>query len=520
MIIRSKRNILFIALLLVTLFCCRPVSHSVNLSKSPQESLKPVQISILFFNDIHGYLKPFSVTENGQRVERGGIARIATLVRSIKSQNSAIGVSTVVLVAGDILQGTPMSTVFKGEPDIRCLNMMEVDAMTVGNHEFDFGMTNFNVLKEAAQFPFLSSNIVRRETGKRLCPAFTTLTINENFSLSIIGVTTPQLMTTTKPSNVRDLSILNPVQAVLDAQQAIPDTNPIILLSHSEARIDESIAEALPELSAIIGGHDQILMNPRKLVNSVPIFQAFEKGRYLGRLDLKLTPGNRKAEITNWEYIPITPKIADAADIASVVNEYDSKLDSTFKKVIGTSSAFLYGERDRIRYEETNLGNFVTDIMRRHTGADIALLNSGSLRASIDIGPVTVAEVFQTMPYSNELVIAEITGAVLKEVLNRSVKGSRQDEDGGFLQVSGLTLTIKEHKPLDIMVGRAPLEPELLYRVAITDFMAEGGDGYSMFEGTIVYKTRSPLRELIVDTIREQGVVTAEEIARIRRIQD
>ena len=128
----------------------------------------PVKVTLLFFNDLHGHLLPFKVKTDKGKIEVGGIARISTLVNKIRYENNKRGINTFVVIAGDILQGTPMSSIFKGQPDVECLNVIGVSAMTVGNHEFDFGVKNFLKLKKMASFPFLSSNIVWKQTGKRI----------------------------------------------------------------------------------------------------------------------------------------------------------------------------------------------------------------------------------------------------------------------------------------------------------------------------------------------------------------
>jgi len=478
----------------------------------------PLRLTVLFFNDLHGHLLPFTVKqEDGSRVEVGGIARMATLVRTIRAENRVKGAHTLLLVAGDILQGTPMSTIFQGKPDVEALNAMGVDAMVVGNHEFDFGLENFQALKGLARFPFLSSNLVWRDSGRLVCDPAVEFPLSDRVRVTVLGVTTDQLLTSTRPENVALLDVTDSVRAVSEVYERSRQHGPVILLSHSKASTDEQIALAAPGLVAIVGGHDQILLNPCKNVGGVLIFQAFEKGKYLGRFDLEIDPDSGKATVVDWGYTPITADIAADPEIQALVESYRAKLDARFQEVLGESSVFLDGERERIRYEETNLGNFVTDIMRRYSGTDIALLNAGSLRASIDEGPITLEEVFKAMPYENEIVIVELTGREIEQVLQRAVSGTRQDEDGGFLHVSGLQLRVRGRLPVEIRVGGQVLDPGRTYRVAITDFMASGGDGYGLLKTKRAYKTGSPLRELIVDTIRRQGRVNASKEGRIVR---
>ncbi|HQP30610.1 MAG TPA: metallophosphatase, partial [Deltaproteobacteria bacterium] len=247
-----------------------------------------VSLTILFFNDLHGHLKPFEIKDEQGTREVGGIAHMAALVRAIREENARKNTRTVVLVAGDLLQGTPLSTVFTGEPDITCLNIMGVDAAAVGNHEFDFGFENFLKLEEMADFPFVSANIVRKDTGGLLCRPYKTIEIDSTVALTVIGVTTEELLSTTKRENVESLAVLDPVAAVRGVYNQQRPRGPVVLLSHSRHQTDRDIASAVPGLTAVIGGHDQVLLAPYRQVGAVPIFQAFEKGRYLGRIDLEI----------------------------------------------------------------------------------------------------------------------------------------------------------------------------------------------------------------------------------------
>jgi len=512
----KARRFLFLALLAVAVGLAWGLAD-VALSHGTRP---PINVTILFFNDLHGHLLPFVVKTDEGKAAVGGIARLATLVKKIRAENNRKGAKTLVLIAGDILQGTPTSTVFQGRPDVECFNRMGVDAMTVGNHEFDFGLENFLFLKQTADFPFLSSNIVWKNSGKPVCDPSISFLLSETVSLTVIGATTRQLLTTTRPQNVEKIQALDSVRTVKQTFDQVKDRGPVILLSHSKHQTDRDIATAVPELAAVIGGHDQILLSPFRKVGNVPVFQAFEKGRYLGRLDLEIDSATRKARLVSAGYIPVTDQIDSDPEIARVVAQYGAKLDEKFKVTIGKSNVFLDGERENVRYAETTLGNFVTDIMREHTNTRIAFINGGSLRASINAGPVTVEDVFKAMPYVNEIVLVNLTGKELLQALTRSIAGKREDEDGGFLHVSGIWFTIQGHVVENVRVGRdkALIDPAGTYRVAITDFLASGGDGYSVFTDRPAIRTGLPLRELMVETIRARGSVSAVVEGRIVRI--
>ena len=482
---------------------------------------QPLPVTVLYFNDLHGHLQPFSVRTATGKAEVGGVARLAAVVKAVRRENDARGAKTFLLVAGDMLQGTPLSTVFKGQADLEIYRRLGVDAMTVGNHEFDFGLDNFLSLQRKAAFPFLSANVRWKDSGRLLSRPFVRLPLTEGVDLTVVGVTTAELKTTTLPAHVARLSVTDPVDAVRRAAAEAGGRGPLLVLSHCRHATDRKIARALPQATAIIGGHDQVLLSPYRRVGGVPIFQAFEKGRYLGRLDLQVDPITGRARMVGHRYITIDADITPDGPVAAIVADYDTRLGKRFKTVVGHAAVLLDAERERVRYQETTMGNFVTDLMRRYTGAEAALLNGGSLRASIDAGAVTLDDVFKAMPFANEIVVVTLSGADLQAALTRSLQAPREDEFGGFLHLSGLWVVQKESQTPAISVGpdRQPLDSRRRYRVAITDFLAAGGDGYSVFKNQSSTDTGLPLRELLVDAFRQGAPVSAVVEGRIRRVR-
>ncbi|MBF0120361.1 MAG: 5'-nucleotidase C-terminal domain-containing protein [Desulfobacterales bacterium] len=509
--------------LLFTILFFITAGFGITKTFTPHEmkaSISTIKATILFFNDLHGNLVPFKITmKDGTKANVGGIANIAALVKEIREKNNKQGIKTFLLVAGDVLQGTSMSTIFNGKPDIEIFNKMNVSVMTIGNHEFDFGLDNLLLLKKMAKFPIISSNIIWRDNKKLMNEPSVTLPLSKEVSLTVIGATTTELLTTTARGNVEKVDVIDSVETVTDQFKKFAKKGPIILLSHSKFQKDSDIAKANPELTAIIGGHDQILFDPQKIASGVPVFQAFEKGRYLGKLDISINKKTKKAVIEKSEYIPVTSEIKPDFEVSKIVDKYNSQLDSTMKKVIGESLVFMNGERGHIRYEETNLGNFVADIMREYTSTDISMINAGGLRSSINKGPVTVEDIFKVMPYPNEIIAVTLTGKEIIEILTRSVQGSHKDEDGGFLHVSGIKFEILGKNVKNITVKDTALDPQKKYTVTTTDFIYNGGDGYKTFMNKPCTKTGLPLRELLVDTLSKRIKIEAKVEGRIKRTE-
>ena len=259
---------------------------------SPTPSLPRARnLTILYFNDIHGHLEPWKPDAKSDATI-GGIARIATVVERIRRENRALRRSTVLLQAGDILQGTPLSAVYQGEPDIECFNIMGVDAMTLGNHEFDFGKSNVAKLVERADFPILSANVFWTD-GRPFARASTVVESN-GLRVGILGLTTAETPSTTFPTNVADLTFDDPIRA---ARYAVPVLEPhcdiVIALTHLGIPEDRRLAAAVPAIDVIVGGHTHAkLITPERVGNTV-IVQAQDYGRFLGRLDLRIEPDGR-----------------------------------------------------------------------------------------------------------------------------------------------------------------------------------------------------------------------------------
>ena len=476
-----------------------------------------IKLCILFFNDLHGHLMPFEIEKDGQKESVGGIARIATLVNTLREENKKQGIKTYTLFAGDLLQGTPLSTVFKGEPDVECLNRLPLTAMVVGNHEFDFGLDNFFALKNRALFPILTSTVFDKKTLENLCDPTLSISLTPDYSLTLIGATTSELLNTTAPWNREKIDVNDPLKSVKKLFKQYKNKGPVLLLSHCGWKTDVAIARAVPGLLLVIGGHDQILLNPCEMVGHVPVFQAFEKGKILGRVDISVDPSTAKAAVLKWEYIPVTAATPEEPQMKALVESYDSKLDKQFKEVLGEASVTLDGERERIRYEETNLGDFIADTMKSVTGADIAVINAGSIRSSIMQGPVTLESVFKMMPYENQILTIKVKGAELLTALERAVKSTREEEDGGFLHLSGLRLTIQGTTLKSAVFDGSPVKKKKEYTLALTDFIAAGGDGYEVFKDKPSTSMGLSLRDCLINDLRKNKTWNYQTDGRIVR---
>jgi 5'-nucleotidase / UDP-sugar diphosphatase len=430
-----------------------------------------VDLKILYVNDFHGFAEPYK--PSGSDAPLGGIAYLAGAVDRARGKTPSL-----LLAAGDMIQGNPWANLFQGKSSIDVMNAMRFDAMVVGNHEFDFGP---KVLKERtaqARFPVLGANVkgfagLKPYVIKNL----------QGVRIAIIGVVTPETPVATHPRNVAGLTFSTPESAV---KKYLPElkrrADIVIVLSHCGFQADRDLAARVPGIDVIVGGHSHTKILQPELVGKTIIVQAWEHAKALGVLNLKIKDG--KVAGFDGELQEISPAAgAPNSQVQEIVARYASQVDSLLQRTIGETQVDLDGEH--VRTGETNLGDFVADVMRQTARAEAALINGGTIRTGIPQGKITVKDVYAMLPFDNYLVAISLTGAQLKAALEHGV--ARLEEPcGSFPQVSGLTLTYSPSAPAgfrvkDVTVGGQPLDAQKEYVMATNDYLVAGGDGYTVF---------------------------------------
>ena len=481
---------------------------------------------ILHTNDVHGRI-----------VEEKGVIGDAKLAAVVEQERAKINQTTLVLDAGDAFQGLPISNSSKGEERANILNKIGYDAMAVGNHEFDFGLDEVKKYKEILKFPLLSANTY--VNGARLFEASTIVDKDKNVvgdEFVVIGVTTPETATKTHPRNVQGVTFTDPISEVNKVIEEVESRakaegktyKHYVVLAHlgvdTTTPVEwrgSTLAEALSKNPLLKGKRVTVIDGHSHTVESVTYGDNVtynQTGSYLhniGKVTYKSGQilGNPQ-QISADSVKGITPDPA----IQQLVNKIKEKYDQeNAKVVVANSPVELNGNRENVRVRETNLGNVVADALYEYgqTGfshkTDLAVTNGGGLRETIAKGkPITKGDIIAVLPFGNTITQIKVTGQNIADMFAKSLGSILQEKDGkpvldengqpllepsgGFLQVSGAKVYYDTTLPGDKRIlGIEIKNPETgkyeklnlkkIYYLTTNDFLAAGGDGYSMLGG-------------------------------------
>lgn len=475
-----------------------------------------ITLTILHTNDMHGHLLPEidkTVAPASQKV--GGAAWLAGLIRKVRAASTH---PVLLIDGGDIAQGTPISNIFEGRPMVEFMNGLDYDAGTLGNHEFDWGAPALSGMILAAKRPIVCANVVDARTGK--APIGVKRFITRRLAGATVGIT--GLVTPTTPNisfrqNVADFRFLPEVEVMraLLPEMRQSGAEIIIVASHLGAEADKALALAVPGIHVIVGGHTHTVMLEPVAVNGTVIVQAGKYMRYLGRLDVTIDRDTWKiVEFTKKdELIPvIDAKIEPDARVAAMIKRYEDQIAPAMEQVLGQAAEDLT-RAPTSDHTDTALGNLITDAFRWKAEADVAVYNSGGIRADFNKGPIKVGDIFTLLPFENSLVTVPLRGEQIRRLLAQGL-GSTY----GTIQVSGLSFRIDtDGKPADVTVGGRPLDDARTYKVATTDFLAEGNDGLTVFNESKDRTYGELARDVFTAYVRRFTPLTAPPAGRIVR---
>lgn len=414
-------------------------------------------LTILHTNDLHAHIQPDS---DGL----GGFAYLATALRNERAHCQAC----IFLNAGDLVQGTPVSTIFHGEPIYELANLLNIDVSTLGNHELDYGWNEAGKFSAIAKFPIVSANILdavgQPVTGKAY--------VIENVGgirVAVIGAVLGDLGTAfTTPEEMGPWRVIPPVDAVRSAVADIGNrADLIVVLAHIHSDETEKILHTIPQVAVVIAGHEHSGYGSMKKVDGRVAVQLKAYGVELGRLDLRVDVPHHTLVSADWKRIPINSKtIAPDPEMAAAVAGWEAKVSKLVDVPIGVAKRTL---------DHRDLRTLVERAMAEETGADIAWINPGNIRDVLPKGEILVRNVWNVLPFDDRVVLGHFLGSQLPPAIAREF----------------------------------PLDPNKFYTLAVTDYtVANQSSPNQLGTSGLEFSKTGPLqRDVVIDWIKRKRVV-------------
>jgi len=512
-----------------------------------------VRLSVIFTNDIHGGIDPMGATFMNPEFPPplGGAASAMTYIERVRERAREEGDHVLIIDQGDIFQGTPVGNYRKGEAVVEYFNHVGIDLWTVGNHDFDEGLENLWHLIEMSEMPVLSANLVW-DSGEpvELVEPYV-MKEYDGIKVAVIGLTTTDTPQMAFPEHVKGVDFL---PAIPTAERYVEEVREkgadIIFVSghmglpydptegyeemmEEEEERGETVREPLEEgkwganameiahavegIDVFFGGHihkgfDEPWEDPS---THTLAFQTYGRGSGVGHVDILFDPetetiagyelpAERGDLITLFED-EFWPEETTSAMITEFVEEAEEGMD----RVIGYAEVNL----TRGGEGETRMGNLVCDAMREETDADFAFSNLGGIRDEIPAGPITPRQVFRVLPFGNSLVVYEIDGRLLKEIIEYRIS---DDHHGVYM--SGATIVYNKTRPdydriTHFTVGGEQWQPDATYHVTTSDFLAAGNAGLYMLPGIPdeqTMRTSTTIKDALIHYIERHSPINVE----------
>jgi 5'-nucleotidase len=479
---------------LLALTCVAAVGVAASPAAAARHQPRTVAIQLLGVNDLHGNLETPLETRVHGASGSGGVAYLGAHLQRARARNPY---GTLTLHAGDMVGGSPLiSSWFHDEPAIDATNLMGFDAGTLGNHEFDEGegemlrllrggqRTDGRQVKDGldtssagfrgATYPYLSANVIDRATGRPLLKPYA-IFARRSVKVGVIGVTTLETVSIEQPSAIARLRFDDISDAVNRSVAALHrrGVHAIVVLAHAGSdELRRETAQMSSDVDVVLGGHTHQRMDEH--VGRRLILQA---GRYGESFDaVTLTVRRRDGQVIRARGSVVEAGVRGIRPdrrLAHLVATYRARVAPLGDRVVATAGA--PATRRANPAGETPLGDLIADGQRRLAGAEVALVNSGAVRADLPAGPVTFARAFSAQPWDDGVMATTLTGADLRDALAQQFTAPGKE----LLQVSGLTWRRQGTTVADVRVGGEPLDDAREYRVAVNGALSTGADGFS-----------------------------------------
>ena len=484
-----------------------------SLPAGAPEAADETRISLVLICDIY---------QMGEENGRGGMARVAAAVKREKER----GTHVLVAHAGDTISPSLMSGFDKGAHMIDLINMLPIDVFVPGNHEFDFGPEIFLRRMSEAKFPVFAANL-RDAQGRPIegihdAKIFTFGAVR----VGVVGLTADDSPVKSMPGRLKFSNSLG-VATRESARLRKAGADLIVLVAHAGRQMDQELFDS-GVADVILSGDDHDLY--LRFNEKTAIIEAAEEGRFAGVVELSVkvqTRADGTRKVSWWPRFRLndTADVEPDAAVAARVAHYEAKLDAELGDPIATLTTELDSRNATVRGGEAAIGNLFADALREGTKADVALINGGGFRGG-KIYPsgtkLSRKDVMTELPFLNKALVLEVTGAMLRQAIEAGFTGA-ENEVGRFPQISGMRVKADLTRPngrrvVRLEIAGAPVNPARSYRLATNDFLARGGDGYTVLSSAkvLVGPTSADLvANKVIDYLRAKGTVAPSTDGRI-----
>ncbi len=471
----------------------------------------PKTVTILHTNDIHAQFLPKEAlwVRGTSKPLVGGLPRIKELVDSIR----AVRPATIVLDAGDVMTGNPISDrTFQGAEGgalFAMMNMIGYDAWCPGNHDLDISQDNLRRLVRIAKFPTLSANLVNDQGTSAVGNLPYAVITRGGLRVGIVGLMTPDLYSLVNQNNlvgIRVLSTSETVRRYVDTLKGRSDI--VILLTHQGVDLDSALATEISGVAVIVGGHSHTRLRSPKIVNGVIIVQAGSSTENLGELQLTVEGG--KVVSFSGKLIPAwVERKPSPGGLTALADSMQGEIDREYSEVIGV----LKGDWIRSDWQSP-IGTFIADAQRRAVAADVGFMNTHGIRKDLAAGPMTKRDLYEILPFRNVLVTFEMSGKDLEGVLRYLL------ERHPAIQIAGISARYRRHpdggvEVFDVRIGEGSLDAEKMYKCAASDYMIGEAKRYLGTDVGQPYYLPQTLFEAVEKRIRSLRTIEPRVLSRI-----
>jgi 5'-nucleotidase / UDP-sugar diphosphatase len=471
-----------------------------------------VKITLLGVGDVYKF-------DGGKT--RGGMARLNAVARAEKAANP----NTLYLFDGDMFSPSLMSGLDKGENMVKLSEIVPFDLAVPGNHEFDFGPELFMERIKSSKYPWAAINVTKADGSAIDGLGGVMMKEIAGVKLALIPVaqdTTPQV------ASSGDLKFGPTADTAIEAaKQARKDGAEIVVGVVQAPRSDDMKMFNSKAFDVILSGDDHELVVQYNGVTAH--VDTSTDANYLVPIDLMVNVEEKEGKRTvkwepNFRFID-TASVTPDPETMAMIEDYQKQLDNELNVVIGKTTNGLDSRRNVVRTQEAAIGNLIADAMRDVTGADVAIMNGGGIRADKEYpagSDITRKDVLSELPFGNVTVMVELTGKHIREALENGVS-KLEDGAGRFAHVSGMKVEVDATKPAgervaSVMVGDKPLDDAASYKLATNDFILGGGDGFtSLGQGKVLVDARGGklVANDVMVYVKKLGTVDAKVEGRI-----